>query len=125
MWQQLARQLLYERDRGLCCFCDLPVPFETMHIDHRQPRALGGGSDAGNLRVAHRGCNIAAGNEVAMKRRAMGMPPVTVTLSIYRLHASLIHAMRVECAARDIPISQLIADMWHTYQSSGASAVRS
>jgi hypothetical protein len=68
------RLAIYERDGGLCGFCGLAVPRERFHVDHTQPKGLGGADSDENYRVAHRRCNIAAGAQVVRERRRRGMP---------------------------------------------------
>lgn len=74
---KVDRQAIYERDGGLCGFCGLPVTVAAFHLDHVQPRALGGLTTEENLRVAHRKCNITAGQQVRRERRRLGLPSLT------------------------------------------------
>lgn len=47
-------QAVYDRDQGMCWLCGGPVPRGERSLDHRLPRALGGGNDLPNLALAHR-----------------------------------------------------------------------
>jgi hypothetical protein len=51
------RDLLWERDGGLCGICGQPVDRQAMEIDHITPRWRGGPDRIENLRPAHRVCN--------------------------------------------------------------------
>lgn len=49
---------IFERDRGICYLCGVPVSsIEHMTIDHVTPITLGGTNDLENLRVTHEFCN--------------------------------------------------------------------
>ena len=48
------RQAVYDRDQGVCWLCEAPVVRAQASLDHVLPRALGGGNELGNLRLAHR-----------------------------------------------------------------------
>lgn len=50
------------RDGLVCGICADPVAPNDVHIDHVRPIALGGETVAENLRVTHRGCNLAKGS---------------------------------------------------------------
>lgn len=47
-------QAVYDRDGGTCWLCGGPVPRDQASLDHRLPRALGGGNELANLALAHR-----------------------------------------------------------------------
>lgn len=47
-------QSVYDRAGGLCWLCGGPVPRDQASLDHRLPRALGGGNELENLALAHR-----------------------------------------------------------------------
>lgn len=47
-------QAVYDRDQGECWLCHHPVPRREASLDHKLPRALGGGNDLENLALAHR-----------------------------------------------------------------------
>lgn len=54
------RDLVLDRDRGVCQLCGAPVGAD-FHIDHILPVVLGGPSAVGNLQLAHPTCNIRKG----------------------------------------------------------------
>ena len=56
------RQAVYDRDGGICWICGQAADEATFELDHVWPRTLGGTSNATNLSVAHRECNIRRGN---------------------------------------------------------------
>lgn len=56
------RDLIWKRDNGICGICNQPVTRTEMHMDHIQPRSLGGSDSFNNLRAAHGLCNIRRGN---------------------------------------------------------------
>lgn len=72
------RRAVWDRDRGICGICALPVPFgRDMHVDHIQPRCEGGPDALENLRATHGTCN---------RRRPRPCPlpgwPVAITLRL-------------------------------------------
>jgi 5-methylcytosine-specific restriction endonuclease McrA len=50
---------VFERDRGICGICGLPVDPANWHLDHIEPLALGGPHSYSNVRVTHPKCNMA------------------------------------------------------------------
>lgn len=58
------RDAVIERDGLVCGLCGDPVALEDVHIDHVQPRSLGGSNELENLQVAHSGCNMSKGNRI-------------------------------------------------------------
>ena len=52
---------IYERDKGLCGLCGLPVPAEEMSIDHIIPIRKAGTNEPDNLQLAHVRCNQSKG----------------------------------------------------------------
>lgn len=53
----IRREAIYDRDRGLCHLCGLPVPWSEYEVDHVVPVARGGSHEMSNLAATHRGCN--------------------------------------------------------------------
>lgn len=49
--------VLYQKQRGICGICRLPVSFETFAVDHVRPISKGGRHFAWNLQIAHKSCN--------------------------------------------------------------------
>ena len=69
--KESARVAIYERDNGVCQICFDAVDFGAEYmdslaptLDHILPRALGGGDEPLNLRLAHRFCNCSRGARV-------------------------------------------------------------
>lgn len=50
-------QLLFASQKGLCWWCDSPLPERGYHIDHRIPLARGGSNEPGNLCLSCPTCN--------------------------------------------------------------------
>ena len=50
------KRILMERDGNICAWCNEPL-IEPTEIDHKKPRAKGGGNEMENLQVLHRHCN--------------------------------------------------------------------
>lgn len=77
----LNTRLWYDQ-RGLCCYCEKPMhrpgtdPEHTKYPtrEHLQRKAEEGGNEFGNLRLAHRGCNLHRGerNWLEWKTICMG-----------------------------------------------------
>lgn len=59
-----------ERDGTDCWFCAKPLNGDVT-LEHLQPLALGGNWGLGNLALAHRGCNKAAGHLSRIKKEAL------------------------------------------------------
>lgn len=56
----LSRRLrfkIFNRDKFTCQYCGRKAPEVVLHVDHRYPRALGGGDDEANLITACLECN--------------------------------------------------------------------
>jgi 5-methylcytosine-specific restriction endonuclease McrA len=53
-----ARLALWAAVNGRCEICGEAVPFETMHLDHREPLCGGGADRSDNLAVTHPRCNL-------------------------------------------------------------------
>lgn len=52
------RVRLYERQNGICPFCDKPIGgIERATFDHLKPRSKGGKDNNKNLVVVHAACN--------------------------------------------------------------------
>ena len=68
-----ARRRIYEAYGGMCAYCGLFVEWRDYDVDHRIPRALGGGHEDGNLRVSHKTCNRRAGSRM-VRPGASGLP---------------------------------------------------
>lgn len=58
------RSRIWERDAGTCQLCGEPAEYFDMHLDHIQPRSLGGEDTWSNLQIAHGACNESKGNRI-------------------------------------------------------------
>lgn len=54
-----------KRDGHICQICKKPVDEREIHFDHIIPFSKGGRTDASNLRVTHRRCNLGKGKSIA------------------------------------------------------------
>ena len=59
-----ARRRIYEAHGGMCAYCHTFVQWGDYDVDHRIPRALGGGHEDSNLRVSHKACNRREGQRM-------------------------------------------------------------
>jgi 5-methylcytosine-specific restriction endonuclease McrA len=59
--EDIDRQLVWERDEGICGICGESVDHADFHIDHIKPLALGGEHSYANVQVAHPFCNLSKG----------------------------------------------------------------
>lgn len=59
---QHTKRRLLQRDGHHCQECGTPVTFATAHIDHVEPRAMGGTDADTNLRITCVDCNLQKGN---------------------------------------------------------------
>lgn len=51
------RSAIYERDKGICQLCFLPVTWKDKNIDHIVPLARGGTHEPANVQLTHEVCN--------------------------------------------------------------------
>ena len=58
------RELLYERTRGYCDCCGLPMTLDDMAAHHRRLRKHGGLWKASNLLGCHHSCHTGSGGSV-------------------------------------------------------------
>lgn len=58
------RQVVWERDQGVCHICDEPVSFDEMHLDHVVPLSRGGAHAYDNVASAHPACNMRKGSKL-------------------------------------------------------------
>jgi len=62
------RRTIYEQSAGKCHYCGVPLDLlGKWHIEHQQPRALGGGDDPLNLVAACAPCNLAKRDRTALE----------------------------------------------------------
>lgn len=57
--EHVDRQVVFERDEGICGICREPVERNDFHIDHVIPLSKGGEHSYANVQVAHPPCNLA------------------------------------------------------------------
>ena len=62
---------VYRRDRGVCAYCERPIPIEDASMDHVIPQSLGGPATWDNLVNACRRCNEKKANRTPEQA---GMP---------------------------------------------------
>jgi len=55
--EEIDRQKIYERDKGICYLCGEPVDSNNWHLDHIIPLARGGEHVMTNVAVTHPFCN--------------------------------------------------------------------
>jgi 5-methylcytosine-specific restriction endonuclease McrA len=55
------RQLIYQRDQGICGICHTYAPLADGHVDHKLARSLGGTNHPTNLQWTHARCNLRKG----------------------------------------------------------------
>jgi 5-methylcytosine-specific restriction endonuclease McrA len=62
------RREIFERSAGKCHYCGTPLTLVgKWHVEHQQPRALGGGDDPLNLVAACVRCNLAKSDRTALE----------------------------------------------------------
>lgn len=61
---KLSREFLYYRDHALCMYCEKPLSFSEMTIDHVTPRVAGGEHKWENVVSACQDCNQAKGHKL-------------------------------------------------------------
>lgn len=52
------RKAVFQRDGGVCAYCESPVAWADYHCDHVEPVSKGGTDAMDNLRAACRPCNL-------------------------------------------------------------------
>jgi hypothetical protein len=63
---------IWERDRGVCQICHLPVERTEASLDHILPLSLGGTHEPRNVRLTHRACNSRRQASGAAQLRLLG-----------------------------------------------------
>ena len=57
------KQKLYQKQGGLCAFCDMPFSYnDPATLDHIIPRSRGGSNTMKNFALVHRSCNLRKGD---------------------------------------------------------------
>lgn len=57
----VRREIVYERDGGICGICGTAVDPKRWHLDHKTPLILGGSHSYENVHVTHPECNLRKG----------------------------------------------------------------
>lgn len=52
-----TKRNLWEREKGVCCYCGRKITYQEATIDHVYPKSCGGLSDWINMRIACQPCN--------------------------------------------------------------------
>jgi hypothetical protein len=69
------RREIFERSAGKCHYCGTALTLDgKWHVEHQQPRALGGGDDPLNLVAACVRCNLAKSDRTALEFVAASTP---------------------------------------------------
>ena len=56
--EDVRRDVVYDRDRGVCHICNKPVSREKFHVDHVIPISKSGEHSYANCKTAHAKCNL-------------------------------------------------------------------
>lgn len=56
--ENVERAILYDRDKGMCYLCNIPVDPNDWHMDHKFPLSKGGEHSYANMAVSHPHCNL-------------------------------------------------------------------
>lgn len=78
LYQIINRQLVFERDKGICWLCNLPVDPVKWELDHIVPLSKGGEHNYSNIAVAHRSCNARKSASMPDQKVVMPMPVTTI-----------------------------------------------
>jgi hypothetical protein len=64
----MRRRQIFERSQGRCHYCAAPLALDgKWHVEHGQPKALGGTDDPLNLFAACVRCNLSKGSRTALQ----------------------------------------------------------
>jgi 5-methylcytosine-specific restriction endonuclease McrA len=55
------RKLLYDYQKGLCCYCSFPFDIHKLTTEHLRRKCEGGTDRIGNLALACSPCNVGRG----------------------------------------------------------------
>lgn len=70
------RREVFQRTEGRCFYCRCALSLDAFHVEHQQPRALGGTDDPLNLVAACSACNQAKRDRTAIEFVANRTRPV-------------------------------------------------
>lgn len=59
--EQVKRAEIFARDEWRCVYCGVVHPYDSLSIDHVQPRVKGGDNSGGNVVTACTACNTLKG----------------------------------------------------------------
>lgn len=55
--EDIVRDVVYERDNGICYLCEKPTDPNNWHLEHKIPLSRGGSHTYNNVAVSHPPCN--------------------------------------------------------------------
>lgn len=61
--ETVDRDVVYERDGGICQLCDEAIGEAKWHVDHVRPLSKGGEHSYANVQLAHARCNLTKGTK--------------------------------------------------------------
>ncbi|MBY0236454.1 MAG: HNH endonuclease [Burkholderiaceae bacterium] len=61
------RREVFDRSGGVCFYCRCQLSIRAFHVEHQQPRALGGDDAPLNLVAACESCNLTKGDRTALE----------------------------------------------------------
>lgn len=56
--ERVDRTVVWERDGGICYWCETPADPDNFHVDHVKPLSKGGTEEYANVAVTHPTCNL-------------------------------------------------------------------
>lgn len=62
--EDVDRNVIYERDNGVCGICNKAVPRDDFHVDHIIPLSRGGEHSYDNCQLSHSSCNRRKGDQI-------------------------------------------------------------
>jgi len=62
--EDVDRQVVFDRDKGICGICKLPVDRGDFHVDHVLPLTKGGKHSYTNVQLAHSKCNLLKSDKI-------------------------------------------------------------
>jgi 5-methylcytosine-specific restriction endonuclease McrA len=63
------REIVWNKTGGYCWYCDVALEWETFHVEHQDPRVLGGSNDLDNLVPSCPSCNYSKGKNPLEEHR--------------------------------------------------------
>lgn len=65
--EYVDRDLVYERDKGICHICHAPTERDRWHLEHIIPLSRGGTHCYANVAVSHPECNVSKKNKTLLE----------------------------------------------------------